>query len=411
MHEKSYLAGYCLSSGNIMRTIVILGLTSLLTDISSEMVYPLIPFFLTATLGAGPAALGLIEGIAESTASILKLLSGMASDRFRRKKAFAILGYGTSAIGKSVLYLAGSWSVVFGGRLLDRIGKGIRTAPRDALIAENAMPGEAGKAFGLHRAMDTIGAAIGVILAWWFITASPGDYTSVIMWSVVPAVLGVILLFFVAEPRQHTTAGKPVTLASWHTLPPSLQRFLAVALLFTLGNSSNTFLLLRAADFGYSPATIVLLYLVYNLAYAGLSYPAGRWSDRIGRRWVVSAGYLLYALVYAGFAFAGDAGNTWVPWVLFSVYGLYSAATDGVEKAIIAELAPAGLRASAIGLHAMILGIGLFPASLLAGILWSAAGPTAALGLGACTGLIAAVLMLVWALRPAGGVEGSSAQH
>ena len=392
-----------------MRTIFILGLTSLLTDISSEMVYPLIPFFLTATLGAGPAVLGLIEGIAESTASILKLISGMASDRLRKKKAFAIIGYCTSAVGKGVLYLAGSWTVVFGGRLLDRIGKGIRTAPRDALIAESAVKGEIGKAFGLHRAMDTIGAALGVILAWWFLTMKPGDYASVILWSVVPAVLGVVLLFFVTEPRQSTTLRKPVTLASWHTLPPALKRFLGVALLFTLGNSSNTFLLLRAADFGYSPATIILLYLVYNLAYAGLSYPAGRWSDRIGRRWVVAAGYLLYAVVYAGFAFAVETGKDWIPWVLFIVYGLYSAATDGVEKAVIAELAPPELRASAIGLHAMIVGIGLFPASLLAGILWSASGPAVALGLGACTGVLAAVLLLAWALRGKRGTEISPA--
>ncbi|MBK7257819.1 MAG: MFS transporter [Ignavibacteriae bacterium] len=392
-----------------MRTIFILGLTSLLTDISSEMVYPLIPFFLTATLGAGPAVLGLIEGIAESTASILKLISGMASDRLRKKRAFAIIGYGTSAVGKGVLYLAGSWTVVFGGRLLDRIGKGIRTAPRDALIAESAVKGEIGKAFGLHRAMDTIGAALGVILAWWFLTMKPGDYASVILWSVVPAVLGVVLLFFVTEPRQSTTLRKPVTLASWHTLPPALKRFLGVALLFTLGNSSNTFLLLRAADFGYSPATIILLYLVYNLAYAGLSYPVGRWSDRIGRRWVVAAGYLLYAVVYAGFAFAGETGKDWIPWVLFIVYGLYSAATDGVEKAVIAELAPPELRASAIGLHAMIVGIGLFPASLLAGILWSASGPAVALGLGACTGVLAAVLLLAWALRGKRGTEISPA--
>ena len=392
-----------------MRTIFILGLTSLLTDISSEMVYPLIPFFLTATLGAGPAVLGLIEGIAESTASILKLISGMASDRLRKKRAFAIIGYGTSAVGKGVLYLAGSWTVVFGGRLLDRIGKGIRTAPRDALIAESAVKGEIGKAFGLHRAMDTIGAALGVILAWWFLTMKPGDYASVILWSVVPAVLGVVLLFFVTEPRQSTTLRKPVTLASWHTLPPALKRFLGVALLFTLGNSSNTFLLLRAADFGYSPATIILLYLVYNLAYAGLSYPAGRWSDRIGRRWVVAAGYLLYAVVYAGFAFAVETGKDWIPWVLFIVYGLYSAATDGVEKAVIAELAPPELRASAIGLHAMIVGIGLFPASLLAGILWSASGPAVALGLGACTGVLAAVLLLAWALRGKRGTEISPA--
>ena len=178
-----------------MRNIILLGLTSLLTDISSEMVYPLIPFFLTATLGAGPAALGLIEGIAESVASILKLFSGMASDRFRKKRVFAIFGYGTSTVGKAVLYLASSWSVVFGGRLLDRIGKGIRTAPRDALIAESAVPGQAGRAFGLHRAMDTLGAAIGVVIAYAFLVHTPGDYSTVFLWSILPAALGVLLLF------------------------------------------------------------------------------------------------------------------------------------------------------------------------------------------------------------------------
>jgi MFS family permease len=382
-----------------MRTIILLGLTSLLTDISSEMVYPLLPFFLTATLGAGPAALGLIEGIAESSSSILKLVSGMLSDRIRRKRIFAILGYGASAAGKAVLYVAGSWTVVFGGRLLDRIGKGIRTAPRDALIAENAAQGGAGKAFGLHRAMDTAGAAIGVILAWWFLTTRPGDYTTVIFWSIVPAVLGVVLLFFVTE-RAGAAMQKQVRLARWHALSPSLRRFLIVALIFSLGNSSNTFLLLRAAGFGFTPATIVLLYLVYNLSYALLSYPAGHLSDAIGRRTIVTVGYLLYAGVYAGFAWLGPGSGSWVPWVLFSVYGVYSAATDGVEKALIAELAPSDLRASAIGLHAMIVGAGLFPASLLAGVIWSATGPELALGVGAVTGAAAAALLMFWALRP-----------
>ena len=383
-----------------MGTIILLGLTSLLTDISSEMVYPLLPFFLTATLGAGPAALGLIEGIAESTASILKLFAGMASDRLRQKRIFAILGYGTSTLGKLVLYLAGSWSIVFGGRLLDRIGKGIRTAPRDALIAENALPGQTGKAFGLHRAMDSFGAAIGVVLAWWFLTAKPGDYATVILWSVLPAALAVLLLFFVREQRSAGMIKKQATPASWRSLPPTLKRFLIVALVFTLGNSSNTFLLLRAADFGAAPATIILYYLVYNISYALLSYPAGRLSDTLGRRTIVTAGYLLYAAVYAGFAFAGGAGREWLPWLLFLVYGVYSAATDGVEKALIAELAPPDLRASAIGLHAMIVGIGLFPASLVAGLIWTAAGPAAALGAGACMGFIAAVLLVTWALRP-----------
>ena len=330
----------------------------------------------------------------------------MASDRVRKKRVFAILGYSTSTVGKAVLYLASSWSVVFGGRVLDRIGKGIRTAPRDALIAESAGPGQTGKAFGLHRAMDTLGAAIGVLLAYAFIVHAPGDYSTVILWSILPAVLGVLLLCLVRDPPAAPPATKRALPASWQSLPVPLRRFLMISLLFTLGNSSNTFLLLRTADFGFTPARIVLLYLVYNISYALFSYPAGRWSDRIGRRVVLSSGYVLYAVVYAGFAFSGDVGKEIVPWALFFVYGLYSAATEGVEKALIAELAPPDIRASVIGLHAMIVGIGLLPASLLAGLLWSVAGPGAALGLGAVTGVTAAGLLVWWGLRPARPVQG-----
>ncbi len=382
-----------------MRTIILLGLTSLLTDISSEMVYPLLPLFLTATLGAGPAALGLIEGIAESTASVLKLFSGIRADRTRHKRPLAIAGYGTSAVGKVVLALAGTWGVVLGARLLDRIGKGIRTAPRDALIADNALPGRSGRAFGLHRAMDTLGAAIGVCLAWWFIAATPDDYATVIRWSVLPAILGVLLLFLVKDSHDGAPPKVLASPASWRSLPPSLKRFMAVALLFTLGNSSNTFLLLRATDLGYRPTDVIALYFVYNIAYALLSYPAGHLSDMLGRRQVLVAGYLLYAAVYAGFAFMGEGVRSWLPWLLFLVYGAHSAATDGVEKAFIAELAPTHLRASSIGLQAAIMGVGLFPASVLTGVIWAAAGPVAALSVGACTGVTAAILLQVWALR------------
>jgi MFS family permease len=374
-----------------MRNIIILGLTSLFTDIASEMVYPLIPFFLTSTLGAGPAILGIIEGIAESTASLLKVFSGHISDRLQRRKALTIAGYSGSMIGKVLLYAAGSWTVVLGARVVDRMGKGLRTAPRDALIAESADPSLRGRAFGLHRTMDTAGAAIGVGLAYFFFTHYTGNYGSVFLWSLVPATIGVLLLFFVREVRTATPGSAHPPSLRWNIMPKKLRTFLIIALIFTLGNSSNTFLLLRAGDLGFTPGSAILLYLVYNLSYALFSYPAGRLSDHIGRKSLLVAGYAIYGLVYLGFAMSTGQSGSWPVWTLFSLYGLYSGITEGVEKALVADLAPGELRGTAIGLHATIVGIGLLPASLIAGQLWAQIGPSAPFLFGGGMGLLAAI--------------------
>ena len=378
-----------------MFNVIILGLTSFFTDISSEMIYPLIPFFLTITLGASPAVLGIIEGVAESVASLLKIVSGYISDKFQNRKVLAITGYSSSTIGKFLLYAANSWGMVFGGRVVDRLGKGIRTAPRDALIAESTDEKKRGMAYGLHRALDTTGAAIGVLLAYFFLTQYAGEYTKVFLWSLVPAVIGVLLLFLAKEKtKQHIGQAKPPSLR-WKTLPPKLQLFLIVALIFTLGNSSNTFLLLRAQNLKFTPAAAILLYLVYNVIYGIVSYPAGKLSDRIGRKHLLVAGYTFYGLVYLGFALISDPSHAWILWGLFGLYGLYSGFTDGIEKALIADLAPAEVRATAIGLHATILGIGLFPASFIAGELWQHIGPPAAFYFGGGMGIIAAVGLLL----------------
>jgi MFS family permease len=379
-----------------MRNIILLGLTSLLTDISSEMVYPLLPFFLTATLGASPAILGLVEGIAESTASLLKVFSGYLSDRFRRRLPLAILGYAGSVAGKILLVLAGGWGTVLAGRVVDRIGKGIRTAPRDALIAESASPGARGRAFGLHRAMDTAGAAAGVVFAYWFLSTGAGGYTQIFTWAVLPALLGVVILFLVREHRPPVPATLRLPSFRWNILPRRLRVFLIIVMVFTLGNSSNTFLLLRAHAVHFTAADVLLLYLVYNAAYACCSYPAGHLSDLIGRRNLLLAGYLSYALVYLGFALSGDGTPQWAVWALFAAYGLYSALTEGVEKALVADLAPAEHRATAIGLHATIVGIGLLPASFIAGQLWVALGPEAAFALGSITGIMAVFGLLLF---------------
>ncbi len=378
-----------------MFNIIILGLTSFFTDISSEMVYPLIPFFLTSTLGASPAVLGMIEGVAESIASLLKVVSGYVSDKFRNRKVLAIAGYSSSTIGKFLLYIANSWGFVFAGRVVDRLGKGIRTAPRDALIAESSRENRRGMAFGLHRAFDTTGAAIGVLLAYFFVTQYAGKFRAVFVWSLVPAIIGVLLLFLAREKtKQQTGRARPPSLR-WKILPRKLQLFLVVAFIFTLGNSSNTFLLLRAQNLSFTPETAILLYLVYNVVYGIVSYPAGKLSDRIGRKRILVAGYVFYGIVYLGFALVSAAEQAWILWGLFGLYGVYSGFTDGIEKALIADLAPGEVRATAIGLHATILGIGLFPASLIAGELWQHAGPAAAFYFGGGAGILAAIGLLL----------------
>lgn len=377
-----------------MFNIFLLGLTSLLTDVSSEMVYPLLPFFLTAVLGKSPGVLGLIEGIGESLASLLKVFSGYLSDRLGSRKGLTIGGYGASAVGKAILVVASTWSAVLAGRVMDRLGKGIRTAPRDALVADSAPAGRRGAAFGLHRTLDTWGAVLGVGLAYYFVTRAPGHYAEVFRWSLVPAAAGVCLLFAVRDLGAGRPSDTPPSLR-WSVLPVRLRRFLGVSVLFTLGNSSNTFLLLRAQTVGFTPAGAILLYFLYNIVFALCSYPAGRLSDRLGRKTLLVMGYAFYGLVYLGFARVTETNPLWLLMILFALYGVYSGLTEGVEKALVSDLAPREIRATAIGLHATLVGIGLLPASFVAGELWDLFGPAAAFYLGAATGILAAVGLVV----------------
>ncbi|HEX9370381.1 MAG TPA: MFS transporter [Roseiflexaceae bacterium] len=395
-----------------MWNVVLLGIVSLLADVSSEMVYPLIPLFL-ASVGAGPATLGLIEGSAEMLASLTKVASGRRSDRTGRRKPLALLGYGLSAAGKGILAMAGGWPGILAGRLADRFGKGIRGAPRDALLADSVALDRRGRAFGLHRAMDTAGALIGVLIAYAIIAGvarpTAATYTRVFALSVLPAALGVAVLALVRErtkpqapgPRpQAPRADAPSTQNAkrktqnakrtvlWSSLDRRLKAFLLIALLFTLGNSSNQFLLLRAGQLGQSSGGVILLYGFYNAIYALLSYPAGWLSDRVGRRALLVAGYAIYGLVYLGF---GLAQGTAALWPLFGLYGAYTAFTDGVEKALLVDLAPPELKATLIGLHAAIVGVMLLPASLLAGLLWDQVGPAAPFLAGGGVGLLAAI--------------------
>jgi len=372
-----------------MFNIILLGITSLLTDISSEMVYPILPVYLVTKLGASPAILGLIEGIAESLASLLKVFSGYFSDKVKLRKPFAIFGYAASTVGKFILYVSTSWGNVLTARIVDRFGKGIRTAPRDALIAENSKEGRRGAAFGLHRALDSLGACAGVLCAYFLITHYKGEFKNVFLLSLIPAILGVIFLFLVREKKVPASklAGKRIEF-KWRTLDKRLKLFLVFTFIFTLGNSSNQFLLLRAQNLGNTLPTIILLYLFYNISYTIVLYPASKLSDKIGRKKLLVAGYLFYALVYLGFAVNKSPHNFWV---LFGVYGLYIGFTEGVEKALVVDIAPNELRATAIGLHATLVGIGLLPASLFAGLLWKFIGPQAAFYFGSLMGIISSV--------------------
>ena len=388
-----------------MFNVIILGIASFLTDVSSEMVYPLLPLYLTsARIGATPAIVGFIEGLAESTASLIRVFSGYWSDRLRERKPLTILGYSASTIGKILLYVSTAWPMVLAGRLTDRFGKGIRTAPRDALIADSSAPEQRGSAFGLHRALDSAGATVGVILAYVFFVSRRDDFASIFLISIIPGVLGVFALFFVRE-KLARRAGTKASSANgaggprvpwwhnlgerWQALDRKLKLFLIVVFIFALGNSSNQFLLLRAKDQGFDDATVILMYLVFNVIYALTSWPAGRLSDRVGRKSLLVLGYFTYGLVYVGFAIA----NPLQLWGLFATYGIYIALTDGVEKALVSDIAPLDLRATLIGLHATFVGIGLLPASLFAGFLWDAFGPQAPFFFGGAMGGLAAIAL------------------
>lgn len=389
-----------------MFNIIILGITSLLTDISSEMVYPILPLYLTTVLGVGPQVIGLIEGIAESIASLLKVFSGGLSDKLKKRKGLTLFGYASSGVGKLFLALSSMWSHVLIGRIIDRFGKGIRVAPRDALIADSIDEKRRGMAFGFHRMLDTLGAALGVLFAYFFLLnltkgaaptggagAGQSAFRSIFLLSLIPAFLGVVVLAFVKEkkdPFGGPPAAKFSFVSGWKSLDKRLRAFLIVSFIFTLGNSSNQFLLLRSNNLGQTAATVVLMYFIYNVSYALLSYPAGFVSDKIGRKKVLVCGYILYGAVYLGFALTKSPNYIWL---LFVVYGFYAALTEGVEKAFLVDVAPNGLRSTTIGLHATLVGIGLFPASFLAGFMWHFLGASAPFYFGGAMGLIAATAL------------------
>lgn len=373
------------------RNIVLLGLTSLFADMSTEMVYPLIPLYLVSAFGATPALVGVIEGIAESLASLLKVVSGHISDRYKHKKALTIGGYSTALLYKIMLIVSTSWVGVLAARVIDRFGKGVRVAPRDVLVSENAAVAKQGTAFGLHKALDMAGSAIGILIAYFIMRATGGivAFQEIFFYSMIPAVLGLLVLSMVREKRQSREPAKKLELrAAWGKLDTRLKLFLITAFVFNLGNSSNTFLLLRAYDVGFDAVNVILLYLLYNVVSSLLAFPLGKLSDRAGKKRLLVAGYGVFSVVYLGFAFA-KSGLAFA--LLFALYGVYTAATAGVERALIARLSPVEHKGAVLGLHGMLTGVALLPASIVAGLLWDNVSVSAPFLLGSVLSLAAAV--------------------
>ncbi len=378
-----------------MLNIILIGLVSFFADMSTEMVYPMIPLYLTSVLGATPALVGVIEGIAESLASILRVFSGYVTDKYRKKKPIAFLGYSTVLIYKVALLLAHSWAGILFARVIDRFGKGIRTAPRDVLVSESSDPKTLGHSFGIHKALDMGGSAVGILAAFFIMKTWTGVtvYRNLFLISTIPAVVALVMFFFIKETNKPRESKAPLNVfKGLKTLNPDLKLYLTVVFLFNLGNSSNSLLLLRAGNIGFDAASVVLLYFLYNLVSSLLSIPAGKLSDRIGRKRVLVTGYIVYAIVYAGFAWAPGKG---VLIGAFALYGLYTAMIAGVERAFIAEIAPKELKGTMLGLHSTIVGIALLPASLIAGELWSAFGPAATFSTGSGLALVAALMLAI----------------
>jgi MFS family permease len=380
---------------DLPRNVWVVTLTSFLTDVSSEMLFNLLPIFLYSVLGVKTAFIGLIEGVSEAVASLLKLVSGWMSDRLGMRKPLAVAGYALSTLAKPFLYLTTTWPGVLVVRFSDRLGKGLRTAPRDALVADTVRTEERGLAFGLHRAGDTAGAVLGLVVALVVVlVAQRGDpnlerstFQSVVLISILPSVLAVLILVLGAhDVPAKRSENKPLSgdavasspegsAALWNL--PGFRRFIVLLVIFTLGNSSDAFLILRAQTTGLSVAGILGMMITFNLVYSLLSTPAGSLSDRIGRRWLLIAGWSVYAVVYLGFA---AANSSWQAWALMGVYGIYYGLSEGAARAFVADLVPATHRGTAYGMMHTAIGVSVLPASLIAGLLWQGVGSWSGLG-------------------------------
>lgn len=386
------------SVAGLQRNVFALGWVSFFGGLSQDMILPILPLFLASALGLSKEFIGLIEGIVTTTVSILKILAGYASDRAGSRKGLVLLGYLLSALSRPVLAIAGGGGAVLGLRFVDGVGKGVKDAPRDALIAGSSDLRKLGLSFGYHRMLDTFGSVAGPLITFGVLAlfaSSPTDqtYRLIFLLAGAPALVAVLIVGFFVHERRAAGGSRPgLSLAALHG---PFAVFLGIMLLFTLGNSSDAFLILRAQNVGVAVIAIPLVYALFNLFYAALSLPAGGISDRIGRRKVIAFGWLVYALVYLGF---GLADASWMIWPLYALYGLYYATTEGVAKAMVADLVEPARRGTAYGLYNAAIGVMALPASLIAGLLWDRVSPSAPFLFGA--GAAGLALVLLVALRP-----------
>jgi len=370
------------------------GLVSFFMDFSSEMIYPLVPIFLSSVLGVNKSVIGLIEGTAESTASLLKVFSGWLSDRMGRRKILMLAGYGISSLSRPLIALSTLWGHVLVFRFIDRCGKGIRGAPRDAIIAESSPRKELGRSFGFHRGMDTLGAVAGPAVAFIILSLFTGNYRIVFWLSMIPGIIAVLfVLFFIREQKNRNPEAKkrePFAVRNfWPGLDWRYKAFVAVAALFALGNSSDVFLILRAQQIGIPTLMIPIIYLFFNLVYSLSSIPAGLVADKFGRKRVILLGFVLFAAIYYGFAIAG---STTTIWLLFGFYGVFMGLTEGVQKAFLATIIPQDFKATAFGVYNTAVGLAMLPASLIGGYLWDKLGPHATFYYGILTAAISSLL-------------------
>lgn len=375
------------------KNVFFTGLVSFFMDVSSEMIYPLVPLFLANVLGVNKSMIGLIEGIAESTASILKVFSGWLSDRIGRRKNLMIAGYTISTLSRPIIALAGAWQQVLASRFVDRLGKGIRTAPRDAIIAESTETTHLARAFGFHRSLDTMGAAVGPAIALILLQLYNNNYQMVFWLSMIPGAIAVLIIIaFIRDKKRAAVAPAERPRLTLKHFDWRVKFFIVIATLFALGNSSDAFLILRAEQVGITTAMIPAVYLVFNLVYSLSSIPAGIAADKYGKKRIILLGFVLFAGLYYGFA---AAKSTTTIWVLFSLYGVFMGLTEGVQKAFLASIIPPDYKATAFGVYATAMGVATLPASLIGGLLWDRVSPAATFYFGAATATLSATLFII----------------
>ncbi len=373
------------------KNVIALGWVSLFTDISSDMIFPLLPLFLANTLGIPKSLIGLIEGIATSTASILKAFSGHISDRIKKRKILVLIGYSLSALSKPFFAIANNVAEVFLVRLSDRIGKGIRDAPRDALISESIRKQRRGKWFGFHRMMDRSGAIIGTIIAFLLLRYITTNYRTIFWYATIPAFLSIIVILFFVKDVGHKIGDK--IKFSLKNFSRNYKLFILTSVVFNLGNFSYAFYILKAENLGIFVAFIPLLYLTYNVFYAVFSMPAGMWSDKIGRKNVILLGYVLLGATAIAFSFI--TSNALV-WIIFAIYGLQIAFVDGTSRAFVSDLSPKSEKGTALGIYQTASGLAILPASVIAGALWDSVGASAPFIYAAITSAAASVMLIAF---------------